>query len=153
MKFVDKLLSFLKNGFEKIIDALFAFISFLAKPLSYVLAFLEGVFYFIMKIFDVVISVVMIFVALFQFVGALVVGLFRTIANWLTVSPNSADVAFPSASYQGLEVVIDLVQPTGLLTVVPMVCLALLWMYFIIKIIGLFGGNISISPFGGGGAK
>ncbi len=151
MKFVDKLLSFLKDGFIEIIDALFAFISFLAKPLSYLLAFLEGVFYFFIKFFEVVISVVMIFVSIFQFLGALVVGLFRTITSWLTVSPNASTVSFPSTTQQGLNVITDLVEPIGLLTVVPQVCLAILWLFFIIKMIGLFGGQISITPFGRGG--
>lgn len=152
MKFVDKLLTFLKTAIDNIIDALFAFIEFLAKPLSYLLAFLEGVFYFVMQVFEVAVSVVMIFVALFQFILALITGVFRTIGNWLTVNPSVNDVTFPSTTYQGFEVVIDLLQPTGLLTVVPMICLALLWFFFVIKIIGLFGGQIMITPFRGGGS-
>jgi hypothetical protein len=168
MKFVDKLLSFLKGGFDAlidgitfllsligagfdaVIDALFAFIKFLAKPLSYLLEFLEGIFYFIMKLFEVAISVIMIFVSLFQFMFAIIGGVFRTITSWLTVNPSSADVSFPSVTYQGFEVVIDLLQPTGMLTVVPLVALAFLWFYFAIKIIGLFGGTIMVTPIGRG---
>lgn len=150
MKFIDMILGLLEDGFNFVIDALFTFIEFLTKPLAFLLAFLEGIFYFITKIFEVAINVIMIFVALFQYFFAVVGGVFRTIAGWLSVSPSN-DVTFRSSSNQGFQVVMDIVEPTGLLTVVPMVALAFLWLFFILKIIGVFGGNISISPTGGGG--
>lgn len=153
MKFVDKLLSLLVSGFNKLIDSFFALAQFLAKPLAFILQFLEGIFYFISVLFQIVIQIVMIFVAMFQFLFAIVAGVFRTIKAWLTVSPNASDVSFPSMSNRGFSVVVDLVQPTGLMTVVPMVALAFLWFYFILKIIGLFGGSLMITPFGRGGEK
>lgn len=153
MKFVDKLLGLLVDGFNKIIDFLFVFISFLAKPLAFLLSLLEGIFYFISVLFQIVVQIVMIFVAMFQFLFAIIAGVFRTIKSWLTVNPNSSDVSFPSMSNRGFGVVVDLVQPTGLMTVVPMVALAFLWFYFILKIIGLFGGSLMITPFGRGGEK
>lgn len=151
MKFVDKLLGLISQGFGKIIDALFKFIQFLATPLSYLLEFLKGIFYFIYKFFEIAGHIIMIFVAMFQFLFALIAGVFRTIKNWLTINPSASDVSFPSMSHRGFGVVTDLLQPTGLMTVVPMVALAFLWFYFILKIIGLFGGSIMISPFGRGG--
>lgn len=151
MKFVDKLLELLKSGFQKIIDGLFAFIEFLAKPLAFLLALLEGIFYFITKLFEIVVQIIMIFVACFQFLFALFAGVFRTIANWLTVNPSAGDVSFPSVSNTGFGTAISILQPTGLLTVVPMVALAFVWFYFILKMIGLFGGQIMISPMGRGG--
>lgn len=153
MKFVDKLLGLLKQGFENIIDFLFQFIQFLAKPLAFLLQFLEGIFYFISVLFQIAIQVIMLFVALFQFLFAIIAGVFRTIVSWLTVNPNASDVSFPSVSNRGFAVVVDLVQPTGLMTVVPMVALAFLWFFFILKIIGLFGGTMMITPFGRGGEK
>lgn len=148
MKFVDKLLDLIADGFNALIDFLFSFIEFLAKPLSYLFSFLEGIFYFITKLFDIVVAVVMIFVALFQYFFAIIAGLFRMIKGWLTVNPNAGDLSFPSTSNRGFQVVVDLVQPTGLMTVIPMVALAFLWFFFIIKMIGLFGGSIMISPGG-----
>ncbi len=153
MKFVDKLLGLILDGFFKVIAMIFTFIEFLAKPLSFLLEFLKGIFHFIFKIFDVVVQVVMIFVALFQYIFALFGGVFRMIKSWLIINPDANDVSFPSTSYQGFQVVTDLLQPTGMMTVVPAVALAFLWFYFILKIIGLFGGSIMISPFGRGGSK
>lgn len=153
MKFVDKLLGLLKDGFEKVIDMIFVVVQFLAKPLAFLLQFLEGIFYFIAVFFQIVVQIIMIFVGCFQFLFAIIAGVFRTIKMWLTVNPNAGDVSFPSVSNRGFAVVVDLIQPTGLMTVVPMVALAFLWFYFIIKIIGLFGGSLMITPFGRGGEK
>lgn len=154
MKFVDKLLGLISSGFSKVIAMIFSFIEFLSKPLSYLFEFLKGIFYFIFKLFEIVVQIVMINVAIFQFVFALIAGIFRTIKNWLTINPSASDVSFPSMSYRGFEVVTDLLQGTGLMTVVPLVALAFLWFFFVLKMIGLFGGSIMISPFGrGGGTK
>lgn len=153
MKFVDKLLGLLVDGFFKVIEAIYKFIQLIAKPLSYLLEFLVGIFYFIFKLFEVVVQIVMIFVALFQFLFALIAGLFRTAKSWLTVNPSAGDVSFPSMSNTGFGVVVDLLQPTGLMTVVPMVALAFLWLFFVIRVISLFGGTIMVTPFGRGGGK
>lgn len=151
MNFVEKLLGLIVEGFDKLIDFLFMIVQFFAKPLAYLLQFLEGLFYFISVLFQIVVAIVMIFVALFQFLFAIIAGVFRTIKMWLTVSPNPNDVSFPSVSNSGFGVVVDLLQPTGIMTVVPMVALAFLWFFFIVKIIGLFGGSIMITPIGRGG--
>lgn len=148
MNFIEKILDFLVKFAGVIVDGFTELIDFLAKPLSYLLEFLIGIFYFIMKLFEVAIEVVMIFVAMFQFLFAIIAGVLRTAKSWLVVNPDSGGVAFPSSSYKGFEVVIDLVQPTGLLTVVPSVCLGMLWFGFMIKIIGLFGGTIMVTPIG-----
>lgn len=151
MKFVDKLLGLLVDGFFKVISIIVLLIEIIAKPLSYLLEFLKGIFYFIFKLFEVVVQVVMIFVALFQFLFAIIAGLLRTARSWLTVNPSAGDVSFPSVSNTGFGVVVDLLQPTGIMTVVPMVALAFLWLFFIIRVIGLFGGTIMVTPFGRGG--
>ncbi|MCY8497589.1 hypothetical protein [Bacillus atrophaeus] len=146
MKFVDKLLGFLKSAFEWLGDLFTNFFQFLAKPFAYLFYFLEGVFYFVTKVFEVVVAVVMIFVALFQFIFSLFAGVLRTIAMWLGVYP-SGGVSMPSTTGKAFEVVRDILQPTGMLTIVPTVATAFIWFYFIIKIIGLLGGNITVSPF------
>jgi hypothetical protein len=148
MKFVDKLLGLLKKGFSLIADTLGNIVDFLAKPLSYLFWFLDGIFYFITKLFAVVVAIIKIFVAIFQFLFALIAGLFRTIVKWLSVNPNPNDVSFPSVSNSGFKAVMDVIQPTGLLTVVPLICICVVWFGFIIKMIGLFGGEIYINVGG-----
>jgi hypothetical protein len=146
----NKIISHISNDFSKMFtffSSLFSnLFDFLEKPLALLYFFFEGVFYFFEKIYFVVVLVIKIFVACFQFVGALFVGLFRTISWWLNVSP-TADTHFPSASGQGFETVIDIIRPTGLLTIVPLVALSFVSFYFVVKIVGLFGGSVS-SPFG-----
>lgn len=148
-KIFGGLFKLLSSGFQILIDLL-------AKPLKYLLYFFEGIFYFFEKVLEVVIMVVKVFVSIFQFAGSLIMGVFRTIKSWLTVDIHGSS-KFVSASNEGFKTVIDLLQPTGLLTIVPMVATAFLWFYFVIKMIGLFGGSVHIQPFGssnnGGGDK
>jgi hypothetical protein len=158
MNFIDNILS----GFNSIIDflgSLFdplfklisggfnALLDFLEKPLSLVYYFFEGIFYFISKIFDVVVLVIQIFIAFFQFLGSISRGLFNTLHYWLI--PNLSDnTHFPSASDQGFQTIMDLLQPTGLLTVVPVIAIALTWIYFVMKVVALFGGDVSFNGSG-----
>lgn len=139
------LFNLIADGFNKLID-------FIAKPLSYLYWFLDGIFYFFEKLFFIAVLIVKVFVALFQFFGALCLGVFRTIKLWLI--PSLSDhTHFPSASQTGFSTVMDVIAPTGLLTVVPIVAIAFCWFFFVLKIIGLFGGSIYVSPFGKGGEK
>lgn len=148
---LNKILSFLgelfSGLFELIANAVNTILDIIVKPLSYLYYFLEGIFYFFMKVFDIVVMIVKIFVASFQFLGSLIMGVFRTIRLWLTVDL-STNTNFVSASGTGFQTVMDIIRPTGLLTVVPVIAIAFLWFFFVLKMIGLFGGNISIAPFG-----
>lgn len=148
MNFAEKLFELLEDGFNFLIDFLYEIVLFLAKPLAYLLQFLEGIFYLFYVLFDVVVVLIQIFVALFQFLFALTAGVFRTIQLWLTVNPDLNDVNLPNQSYTGFSVVIDQLQPTGFMTVVPTIAIAVTWFYFVLKIIGLFGGQIMVMPFG-----
>lgn len=140
MTFVDSLLTMLSKAFGFIGDMLYSIIQFLAKPLSYIYYFFDGVFYFLYQLFNVVVKVIMIFVALVQFFGSIVLGFLRTVMKMLTVDFSSTPIHYPDSSLQGITVVLDLVRPMGLLTVVPLIILALTWFYFIKKMIGLLGG-------------
>lgn len=144
MKFVNKLLKLITDGFNTVVDLFTILFRFIGKIFGYILEFFKGIFYFIWKLFEIVVELIQIFVALFQFVFSLGKGVFRTIKMWLTVNP-SKDVSFPSVSNQGFGVVTDVLQGTGVLTVVPLVALAFLWFYFVLKMIGLFGGQIMIN--------
>ena len=148
MKFVEKLLQLIKDGFDYLIDFLYQIVLFLAEPLAYLMQFLEGIFYLFYKLFDIVVLIIMIFVAIFQFMVALTAGIFRTIKMWLTVNPDVNDVNLPNASYRGFEVLVDQLQPTGFMTVVPTIATAVVWFYFALKVIGLFGGQVFIAPDG-----
>lgn len=143
MNFIEKILTAISNFMDFISDLFLSFIDFLAKPLSYLLAFLEGIFYFITKIFEVVIHVIMLFIALFQYLFAIVTGLFRTIANWVGFSPNTS-YNLPSASREGFTTALDQIGGTGLLTVVPSILIAVLWLFFAIKVVALFGNRGSV---------
>lgn len=139
MRFVDFLVSKIVKGFNFIGDMIFKLMEFLATPLGYLLELLKGIFYFIYQLFNVVVHILMIFVALFQFLGAIVVGFFRTIFSFLTINYDQVQTYYPSTVGQGITSVIDLLSPTGFMTIVPYVLLAFVWLYFVIRIIKLFG--------------
>lgn len=152
MNFIDTIISWLKNIIEFIKDGFTSLMEFLAEPLGYLFSFLDGIFYFITVLFDVVVKIIMIFTAIFQFIFAIGAGIFRTAKSFLTVNP-SPNVYFPSSSSEGFATVIDVIKPTGLYDVVPMIMIALVWLGFILKMLGLFGGNIYINVNGSGGSK
>ena len=148
MSFFDKVLQVLKNGFNNLIEFLYQIVLFLAKPLAYLMQFLEGIFYIFYKLFDIAVLIIMIFVSIFQFMVALTAGVFRTIKMWLTVNPDVSEFNLPNASYQGFQVLVEQLQPTGFMTVVPTIATAVVWFYFVLKVIGLFGGQVFIAPEG-----
>lgn len=141
MKFVDVLMSAIAGGMNMLGDMLNRLIQFLQKPFTYLFYFLDGIFYFVYQLFYVVVKIVTLFVALFQFFGALVVGFVRTLGSMLTVNFN-APVNYPGGSRQGMDVVMDLLGKMGVMNVVPLVLLAVIWGFFVKKIIGLLGGEI-----------
>lgn len=142
MKFVDKLLSMIGDTARFIGDMIFKLIEFLAKPLSYLWYFLDGIFYFFYQLFLVVAQIIMIFVAILQFFGALVLGFFRTLKSFLVIDFNATPINMPSTSYLGVQEVLKVIDPMGLLSVVPMIATALIWFFFIKKILGLLGGDV-----------
>lgn len=140
MKFVDALLSSLSKGFNFVGAMLYKLMQLIVKPLSYIFYFLEGIFYFLYQLFNVVVKVVMIFVAILQFFYAIVAGFVRTLMGMLIINFSSQPINYPSTTGQGIQAVINLVQPMGLLTVVPGIVLCFIWLFFVRKMIGLIGG-------------
>lgn len=141
MNFIEKIIDGFKRVGGWITDGFRELYELLAKPLSYLFYFLDGLFYFFVVFFEVVIKVINIFVALFQFIIALISGFVRTLADFLTPS-FSSPVNMPSSSQQGLDVVLDIADPTGLLNIVPYILLAFVWFFFIKNILALFGGQV-----------
>jgi hypothetical protein len=142
MNFVEKLLGLMSSGFDFVGDMLFSLISFIAKPLSYVFYFFDGVFYFLYQLYNIVVGVIKIFVALVQFFFAIVLGFMRTLREMLTIDFSQTPIHFPSKTMDGVQAVLDLVDPMGVLDIVPLILIAVTWGYFIKKIIGLLGGEI-----------
>lgn len=141
MNFIEKILTFLVSLGRLIVDGFTGLFDLLAKPLTYLFYLLDGIFYFFMQLFDIVVKVVMIFVGLFQFIFALIAGLFRTL-HGLLFPTFDQPTNMPANSRQGLDVVLDLVDPIGILDIVPYILVAFVWFFFILKILALFGGNI-----------
>lgn len=138
MTFIHSLLSFLSSSMSWIGDAFNKLLMFLAVPLGWIVTFFDGIWYFLTRLFLIVVAVIKIFVALFQFLGAMALGFLRTIQGFLWVdfsqTPN-----YPSTSYTGLKLVSDFLGPTGIMTVLPMVLLAVIWLLFVLRIFALLG--------------
>ncbi|MEC3463138.1 hypothetical protein P9149_14635, partial [Bacillus thuringiensis] len=87
---IDKILggfskvgSLISKGFNNFFD-------FLAKPLGYLLEFLESIFYFFAMLFTVVVKIVKIFTALMQFFWALATSVLKTVGMWIGVVPSGS---------------------------------------------------------------
>lgn len=139
MTLVHTLMNWLASFGAFIADFFGKLLSFLAYPLGFLLSILDGIWYFLTKLFYVVVAVIHIFVSLFQFLGALGLGFLRTIRGFLTVDFSQTPLHYPSWSNNGLQLVYDVLSPTGLMTVVPSVFLAVIWILFILRIFALLG--------------
>jgi len=143
MTFVDALLGLLSRFGSMVADGFNKLFNFLSVPLGWLIWLLDGIWYFILTLFTIAMKIIMIFVALFQYIGAVILGFMRAIKGLVTLSFSSTPINFPSASKTGFQLVLDILQPTGLMTVVPLVLLAILWIYFVVRIMSLIGGGTS----------
>lgn len=142
MTFVNTLMSFLSGAFKVIGNGIQTLLNFLAVPLGWLVSLIEGIWYFLTKLVTIVIKVIDIFIALFQFLGSLALGFLRTIKALLFIDFSRTPVNYPSSTGTGMQLVVDKVlQPVGFLNVIPAVLLALLWLFFVIRVIGLLGGE------------
>lgn len=142
MTFVDTLMSFLSGAFSVIAKGIQTLLNFLTVPLGWLVALIEGIWYFLTKLVTVVIKVIDIFIALFQFLGAIILGFMRTIKGLLFIDFSRTPINYPSATSKGMSLVVDkILQPVGFMTVVPGILLALVWLFFVYKVIGLLGGE------------
>lgn len=143
MNILETILDAIGNLGNGIIDGLVAFMEFLARPFALLLSLLEGIFYFLFKILEVLIEVIMLFGALFQFLFALATGLMRTLGTWLGFVPSSYSI--PNEAQTGLEVFMETIGGTGFNTLLPTVFIFIVWIGFIYKLIQLIGGKGSES--------
>src|SRR5690625_4499118 len=140
MNFIEKIITGLKNIGDFLGSLLQDLIDLIVIPLAFLLELLEGIFYFIAKLFEIVVHIITIFIALFQFLFAVVSGLFKTISNWIGLTPVD-NYHIPSDAELGFSETLKVIGGTGLLTVVPSILIAILWIFFAIKIINLFGNK------------
>lgn len=137
LKGLSKIGNVFVNGYK-------TFMEFLAKPLGYLLDLLEGIVYFFASLFKIVVLIVKIFVALLQFFWAIATSVIKTLLMWIGVVP-SGKVYLPHEAQNGFQVVIDKLMPTGLMTTVPLVATAFLWLFFGMKVFSLYGGSMGFS--------
>ncbi|MDH2894497.1 hypothetical protein MX156_21605 [Bacillus cytotoxicus] len=141
---IDSILRGLSKFGNAMVNGFKATMEFLAKPLGYLLEFLEGIFYFFACLFKVVVLIVKIFTALFQFFWATATSVLKTLLMWIGVVP-SGKVYLPHEAQNGFQVVIDKLMPTGLMTTVPIVATAFLWLFFGMKVFSLYGGSMGFN--------
>lgn len=140
----DAILKGLSKFGNAMINGFKSFMEFLTKPLGYLLEFLEGIFYFFACLFKVVVLIVKIFTALLQFFWAVATSVIKTLLMWIGVVP-SGKVYLPHEAQNGFQVVIDKLMPTGIMTTVPLVATAFLWLFFGMKVFSLYGGSMGFS--------
>lgn len=142
MTFVNVLMTFLSGAMNLLMDGIQKILGFLSTPLGWIIALVEGIWYFLTKLVSVVIAVIDIFIALFQFIGSIALGFLRTIKGLLWIDFSKTPVNYPSTTGIGIQVVVEKVlQPVGFLTVVPYVLLAFVWLFFVLRIFALLGGE------------
>lgn len=140
MNFIEKIIQLFFNMGEHLTGIFSSFINFLTAPLALLLQFLQGIFYFINVLFQILISVIKIFVALFQLFFSIVGALFKSIGNMIGFAP-VGEMNLNYATRLGFDTALDQIGGTGLLTVVPNVLIAIMWLYFSYKVIGKFSNN------------
>lgn len=140
MNFIEKILESIRSFMWYIRRMMNEFVEFLAKPFAFILSFFEGVFYFIAKFFQVAVEIIQLFVALFQYFFAHAVALMKTLGSFVGFAPQTS-YYMPSAARAGFDGVIDQIGLTGVLTTIPNILIALIWLVFAVKMISLFGGK------------
>ncbi|WP_348623371.1 hypothetical protein ABFT51_20785 [Paenibacillus peoriae] len=144
MTFIETLSFYLTSFANLVADGFTKLFSFLSTPLGWLIWLIEGIWYFLTKLFEVVVAILDIFVSLFQFFGALLVGFLRTIKGLLWIDFGQTPIYYPSTVSIGMKTVVDALSPTGLLTVVPLVMLAIVWLFFVYKVFALLGGEVDV---------
>lgn len=140
MNFVEKIIDLFFNMGEHLTTLFTSLVEFLTMPFALLLQLLQGIFYFINVLFQILIMIVRIFVALFQFFFRIVSSLFITIGNMVGFAP-TGELNLNDATRLGFDTALEQIGGTGLLTVVPNVLIAIMWLWFAYKVIGKFSEN------------
>lgn len=127
---------FLGSLFVGLGNLLSSFFQFLMKPITWIIQFFEGVFYFIYKLGVLLVDALAVFGAFFQLIFAVAAGLTRTVTGFMSWSgtPLRSNVGS-----DGFAIFASTLEPLGLNTVLPMILLALdifLTAYLVIWLVG-----------------
>lgn len=125
----SELIAALGNG---LIGGLNFIIKVIASPMAYLFQLLTFIFMFIVKAVTIVFLFIQIVYSIIMFLVSLSAGIFRTIKLWLNPQFNKP-INFPSESESGFGFVMELLEPTGLITTIPNVVICLLWFAFAMK--------------------
>lgn len=142
MAIVDILISGFQDLMGFLGELLHSFGSFLfdilGAPLQLLLELLMGIFYFFMQFMTVLSLIIRIFTGLFQLFFSYARALFSTIFAFTNFS-SYGSISPDDQVRTGMNVFYELLEPYGVMTTLPNVINALLWIFFTLNIIGLIG--------------
>ena len=139
MKFVDYILKFFSWLGSLIADGFNYLFEFLASLFQGFFAIIDFIFYFLVQALTVIFVTIKIFVALFQYLFVITRMFIKAISSF--VIPHFQPYVMPSNSNAGLAAMLEFIEPTGILTIVPFALSCFCWFFFVKKVIGLFGGE------------
>ena len=106
---------------------------------SGIFAVLDLIFYFLVQCLVVIFLVFKIFIALFQYLFAITGMFLKFIGSFIV--PKFSSYTVPNTSSYGLNAVLEVLDGTGMLDILPFSLTCFLWFWFVKKAIGLFGGD------------
>lgn len=139
MKFVDYILKFFSWLGSLIADGFNYLFEFLASLFQGFFAIIDFIFYFLVQALTVIFVTIKIFIALFQYLFVITGMFIKAISSF--VIPHFEPYVMPSNSGEGLSAMMEFIEPTGILTIVPFALSCFCWFLFVKKVIGLFGGE------------
>lgn len=139
MKFVDSVLMFFSWLGSLISDGFNYLFEFLASLFQGFFAIIDFIFYFLVQALTVIFVTIKIFIALFQYLFVITGMFIKAISSF--VIPHFEPYVMPSNSNEGLSAMMEFIEPTGILTIVPFALSCFCWFFFVKKVIGLFGGE------------
>src|SRR5690606_30928706 len=83
----------------------------LSVPLGWLLEHLDGIWYFLTVLFNIVVAILKIFVALFQFIGAMAIGFLKTIKMFLLPDFSRTPISYPGEMQTGMNEVLKVLDP------------------------------------------
>lgn len=140
---LQKLGDLISTGFNFLLDAL----AFIFAP---ILLLIEGIFYFIVKLFDVVVMVVKCFVAFFQMFFVMGNSLVSNVIRMKDWNATTQYTDFPNTTLLGFNEVMKVSSLLGYLNIVPLIASAVFIWFFFLHIISMLG-DPSTRPNGNGG--
>jgi hypothetical protein len=128
----SQLADMLATAFDGIAD-------FLAKPLGFLFEFLDGVFYFIIKLYDIAVILLKIFAAFFQLFFVMGDSLVSNVTNFKNWSGTTAYTRFPNYTKTGFDEVLKVIDPMGYLGVIPLIASAIITLFVFYRVIAMIG--------------